>query len=222
MGRRRVAVGIVALVMSVGGTMAAPKPARADGLTMEERRRLATGNVIKRDLTFERDGSRYVGGVSYAIVQASPGAVMAALLDARAYRSILPLTLEAREVARRGHDRWVALRHGGRLGTAGYTVTIRHESSNLVRFWLDRRYPHEIDDAWGYFRVDPLPDGATLVSYGAALNLGFGVAQAFFEEKIRGYALEPPGLLARYVEDRERARYGERAAFLRRSSHTAN
>src|SRR5262245_62025534 len=105
--------------------------ASAEGLTADEQQRLAAGELVKRNVTFDRYGARYVGGIAYAIVQAPTEAVMNALRDVRTYRAILPLTIEARERKRDGSDRWVTMRHGGRLGTAAYTMHIRQESSRL-------------------------------------------------------------------------------------------
>jgi len=176
--------------------------ARADGLSADERARLARGEVVKREVTLDLDHGHYVGGVSYAIIQAAPESVIAALGDVAAYRSILPLTLEARQVDRRGAETWIALRHGGKLGSAAYTMRVRKESRTLIRFWLDPQRPHDVDDAWGYFRVQPFGDGATLLTYGAVVNLGFGITRLLFETRVRDLALNTPALVRRYVEDR--------------------
>src|SRR5262245_42186673 len=115
-------------ILALATSLAASGQASADSLTRDERARLEHGEVVKRELSMDLDRGHYVGGVSYAIVQAAPDAVMAALGDVSAYRAILPLTLEAREVDRHGADTFIALKHGGRLGSASYTMRVRKES----------------------------------------------------------------------------------------------
>jgi hypothetical protein len=127
-----------------------------------------------------------------------------------AYRSILPLTQEAREIKRGRREALVAMRHGGRLGSAAYTMIVRRVSRNEIRFWLDPSRPHDVDDAWGYFRVEPLSDGRSLLTYAAVVNLGFGVARMFFETRVRDIALGTPGLVKTYVESRVRRRDAQR------------
>ncbi len=194
----------VLIVMAFALALLAARRAAASGLTADEQRRLARGEVVRRHTTVELERGRYVGGVSYAIVEAPTAVVMAALSDVATYRTILPLTLEARQLRRRGRDSLVFFRHGGRLGTAAYVAHVRRESPRLVRFWLDPSFPHDFDDAWGYFRVTPLGARGTLVTYAALVNLGFGLTRLLFEEKVREHALGTPGLIRAFVEDRSR------------------
>jgi hypothetical protein len=182
-------------------TLLAAAPARADRLTPAELGALERGDVVKRAIDPDLPGGAHVGGLSYAVVQAPPEAVTRALLDVNTYRWILPLTVEAREVARAGSDRWVVIKHGGRFGSVEYTALVRPCADGTIRFWLDPEYPHEVDGAWGFFRVEPRADGKALLSYGAVVDLGDGIAGLFFKDKIRRYALETPRLVRRWVED---------------------
>jgi hypothetical protein len=184
----------------------APGPARADRLTDDELARLHAGEVVTRHVDADLGGSHYIGGLAYALVDAPPEAVMAALLDPASYVSILPLTLEAREVARADGDRFVFFRHGTSVVSGAYTCRIRAESQALVRFWMDPSAPHDFEDMWGYFRVEPAGAGKTLLTYAAVMDLGFGFLSLFFEEKVRGYALRAPALIRRFVESRSGAR----------------
>jgi carbon monoxide dehydrogenase subunit G len=179
-----------------------PASAEAAGLTSAERARLGRGEVVKREADLELAQGEYVGGVAYVVIQAPPEAVMAALTNVRAYRSIFPMAVGARQVGKRGHDTLIELRHAAKIGEVGYTVRVRQENRRLVRFWLDPSRPHDMDDAWGYFRVDPVGDGATLLTYAAAINLGTGLTRALFGERIREIALDTPTLVRRYVEQR--------------------
>jgi hypothetical protein len=185
--------------------LALPGTARADSLTPEERARLNEGHVVRRDLAFELGESRYVGGVAYAVIKAPMADVMAVLMDVTAYTKIFPLTAEAKDVGQRGGDRLIRLKHWTRFATASYTVHVRRESPGLVRFWMDASFPHDLEDCWGYFRMQPLSKDKTLLTYGAALNLGDGLTRMLFESLIQGYAMRPPELLRRHVEARPRS-----------------
>jgi len=181
------------LAVLAGGALVAASPlARADSLTPQERSRLASGDVIRRHVDFDTADGPYFGGISYGVIDASPAEVMRALLDVNTYRSILPLTLEAREVGRKGDNSLVFFRQGGRLGTASYTLLVRRESPSLLRFWLDPAFPHEIEDCWGYFRVQPFGAQKTLLTYAAVLRLELGFVRMFFSEKIRSFAMDTP------------------------------
>jgi hypothetical protein len=70
---------------------------------------------------------------------------------------------------------------------------------------MDASFPHDLKDAWGYFRLQPLSKARTLVTYGAALDLGDGLTRMLFEGLIQGHAMRPPELLRRHVESRPRS-----------------
>jgi carbon monoxide dehydrogenase subunit G len=197
----------LALAAAMIGLASAP-PARAEDapevapFSPAELAGLDHGDVVKRPLELDLPGGIHVAGLSYAVIAAPPAAVWSALLDARTYLAILPLTMEAREVDRRGDERWVVLRHGVRWASVAYTAhVVPTPEDGTVRFWLDPDRPHEVDDAWGFFRVEARSDGRTLLSYGAVVDLGHGFAGLFFKEKIRRHALETPRLLRRWVEE---------------------
>src|ERR1700690_3903999 len=58
------------LLASLAALVLAGKPARADGLSVPETERLLRGETIVRTQTLDRGGRHYVGGVSYAMVEA--------------------------------------------------------------------------------------------------------------------------------------------------------
>jgi hypothetical protein len=70
------------------------------------------------------------------------------------------------------------------------------EKGRFGRFWLDPSADNALEDAWGFIRLTPLPNGRTLVTYGLLFDLGSGVIRALFEGKIRKAALEYPRRLA--------------------------
>jgi hypothetical protein len=180
--------------------------AQADRLTAAEEKQLAQGEVVKRMFDVDLPQGDFVGGVGYVIISAPPAEVLAVLLEPSSYRHIFALTQEARLVAREADDFVIYLRQGGKKISGEYSVRARRETQSLVRFWLDPSRPHDIADCWGFFRIDPAPQGKTLLSYGALLHLEFGVMKLLFQEKIRTFALETPARLRAFVENKHTSR----------------
>lgn len=200
---------LLCALASVLAGVSLPHEAHAEKLSVDEEKRLARGEVVKR--TFEVDLPRgdYIGGLGYVIIAAPPAEIIDVLLTPSSYLHIFALTQEARLAAREGDDFIITLRQGGKKISGEYSVRARRETPSLVRFWLDPSRPHDIADCWGFFRLDPLPGGKTLLTYGALLHLEFGIMKLLFQEKIRGYALETPARLRAYVENRRTSRTSE-------------
>jgi len=177
-------------------------PARADALRPAERVRLARGETVVREQTIEQGDRRYVGGLTYTVLDASAAEVAGVLDDVGALERVLPRTKRARLVGTSGGDRLVELRQGNALMEAEYTIRVRRES-NESRFWLDPSRPHGIDDAWGFFRYEPFV-GATgeprvLLTYGVLVDVGPGIVRELFEERLRAALLSVPQLVRRHV-----------------------
>lgn len=184
------------------GALLPGREAAARELGEEEVRKLVHGEVVRVPLDLELAKGDYFGGISYAVIQASPAEVMGALIDPASYTSILPLTMEARVVGTSGIDTQVYFKHGGKLGSAAYVMLVRRESAGLLRFWLDPSQPHEIADCWGYFRVQPWGRRSCLLTYAGLIRLDFGFLK-LFTETIRRYTLGTPGLVRAYVRSRQ-------------------
>ena len=182
--------------------------ARADALTIEESGRLARGETVSRLQTTERNDHRYVGGVTYTVIDSSPDEMASLLDDVSSYRHLLPKTKSARLVGTKSGDALIELRQGNAVFETSYTVRVHREPSSgdasgrsaTVRFWLDPSQPHGIDDAWGFFRVDVLPEpGKVLLTYGVLVDMGEGIGRMLFEEKVRGLMLSVPQLVRGYL-----------------------
>lgn len=191
---------VLALIACALATPASPALADEGALTADETARLARGEIVVRSFEFERDSGDYVGGVAYIVVKAPVGAVMGTLMDVPAYQKFMPMTLDARISGVDGRDVWVYLRHGNSLGEAAYTVRARRDGARTLRFWIDGSKDRDIDDLWGYWRVQPLPGGQTLLTYAAALDVG-GILE-LLETRIRNYAINTPKKLRDLVEER--------------------
>jgi hypothetical protein len=200
----RAKVRLLALVVAV---VAATQVASAAGteLTEIEIADLEAGHMVVRPDDLDRDGRHYIGGVSYVMINAPAEQVIAVLDDVRAYREILPRTRALRWIGiGRNGDTIVELEQGNAIAHGKYVVRIHRDrdagrSSGIVRFSIDRRYPHDIDDANGFFQVESVGD-RTRLTYLVMVDLGGGFWGHIFEGRIRRAALSTPMLVKKYVE----------------------
>jgi hypothetical protein len=175
-------------------------------LTAHDREALTGGSMVSRPLRFQQDGGRYVGGVSYQVVDARPELVLAALSDVANWPRALPKTKSARLVDSKNGLSRVEVVQGSSLVDARYAVVLERADAETIRFWLDPSRPHDIRDVWGYFRVQAFPGGRSLITVGAALDLGDGLARALFEDKIVRMMLHAPRKIRAFVEPRAQTR----------------
>jgi hypothetical protein len=209
-----VARSIVAAVIACA-TLASAGVARAqtDALTRDEQTRLEHGQTVTRLETIEQDDRRFVGGVTYTLLDATAADMEPLFYDTEAYKRVLPRTREARLVGRNGPDTFIELHQGNAIVEAAYTLRIRpwpsppgDPASHEVRFWLDPTKPHAIRDAWGFFRYREVwtEGGAPkiLLTYGILVDLGPGIVRDLFEERVRVAMLGVPQLVKAYVSTR--------------------
>jgi hypothetical protein len=179
---------------------------RPGGLTAEQHRTLREGGRVEELLTLDRQGQRYVGGVSYALVRAEPRQVFDVINRLRTLSDILPQTRNTRILDRSGNRVRVELEQGNSMVSTTFTVFFQLEppegraDPHVVRFWLDPSAPHGIDDAWGFFRATRYDAQHSLVSVGALVNLGPGVIRMLFEQRIVRSILRMPKRIRETVE----------------------
>ena len=190
------------------GLLARAPAAHADALTSVEKERLGHGETVIREHTWEPGYSaRYIGGVTYTIVDASASETSNILEDVATFRRVLPRTKRVRLVSVEPNgDRLVELVQGTALVEAQYTLRVRnYPARREVRFWLETSRPHEIDDAFGYFRVEPLTGSGgeqrTLLTYAILVDIGPGIVRDLFEDRVRTALLSVPQLVRRYVAE---------------------
>jgi len=178
------------------------RPSHAHGFTASERDALLAGRTVSRPVRFARgeDGS-YIGGVSYQVVRASPSTVIAALASVESLPRALPRTESATLVSRSGRTATVELTQGKSPFLVTYSVKLEQaDTGNALRFWLDPRRPHDVRDVWGFVRVTPFGSGASLVTLAVALDIGPGIARAFFSDRIERMILRAPAKIREFVE----------------------
>jgi hypothetical protein len=182
--------------------------ARAEGLTPDESARLARRETVIREQTVERGEHRWVGGITYTVMDASAAEVAAVIDNVESLSRVLPRTKRARVVGTAsGGDQLLELVQGNALMEAEYTIRVRREPRE-ARFWLDPTRPHGIDDAWGFFRYEPFigPSGEerVLMTYGVLVDVGPGLVRDLFEERVRAALLSVPQLVRRQVAELRR------------------
>lgn len=192
----------LSLTLPAAAETAARPAAAASPFTDRERDALSGGLMVARALRFQHEGGRYVGGVSYQVVDARPELVLAVLSDVNNWPEALPRTKSARLLDSKDGLSRVELVQGSSLVDARYTVVLDRADAETIRFWLDPSAPHDIRDVWGFFRVRELPGGRSLITVGAALDLGDGLTRMLFEDKIASMLLRAPRQIRQFVEPR--------------------
>lgn len=176
---------------------------RVADLTAAEKRALLRGEVVTRPMRFSRGGASFVGGLSYAVVKASPHEVLDALSNAETLPEALPRTVSARLIGESGDVRTIELVQGRGAFTARYSIALSREpGGDTLRFALDRSRPHDIAAVSGFFRARALGDGKTLVTVAAAIDLGPGISRFFFEDRLERTILGAPHHIRQFVEPR--------------------
>ncbi len=169
-------------------------------LSPAESARVIQGLTVSRPLEFRHAGGSYIGGVAHQLVRAEVDQILETLLDVDQIPSALPLTHDARLVEQSAGALAVELVQGNALVRARYTICILRTEDNLVRFWLDKQRPHDIRDAWGYFRAIGFSEGQSLVTVAVALDLGSPLTRALLEKRVQRVALSSPAHLRDYLE----------------------
>ena len=192
-----VAIGLAALLPSV---------AHAEKLNSLESERLGRGETVIREQNLVRGDKQYVGGVTYTVIDANAAELAALFDDVDAYRKVLPKTKRANLLETHGDTRTIELVQGNAMVEATYAIIVQRQSANEYRFWVDPSRPHEIDDAWGFFRLEPFQtesgEAKVLLTYGVLVDVGPGIVRDLFEERVRAALLGVPQQVRRHVADR--------------------
>jgi len=185
------------------------RDARAQGLTQltqQEVARIERGETVARPQILDFEGHRYVGGVTYTIVDLATDELIALMDNESAYGHVLPRAKFVKRIRVDGPDVYMEVHHGNALIDAAYTMHLKQEpEQSRIRFWIDLSRPHDVGDAWGFFRYQALSaatPSATprlLLTYGALVDLGESILRSLYEEKVRVAMLSLPQRLRRYV-----------------------
>ena len=90
-----------------------------------------------------------------------------------------------------GDDPLVSITHGTALVQATYTIRVHREGPAREGSGSMRRCPHDIEDIWGFLRIEPVASqgddteqGQSLVSYGVMVDMGPGLLRDLFESRV--------------------------------------
>jgi hypothetical protein len=206
---RYVLVKLVVLA-SLAALVLPSRSARADGLSVPETERLMRGETVVRTQTLDRGGRHYVGGVSYAVLDADADEVALVFDNANAWRRVLPEIRSTRAVGTAGDDPLIEVTHGNAIVQATYTMRV-HREARGARFQLEPRRRHDIEDVWGFLRATPLADGRTILTYGVLIDMGPGLLRDLFEDRVRETAMTVPERIRNLMV--ERSATGRRASY---------
>jgi len=167
--------------------------------------RLETGQAVHRERELTRGDTRYLGTVSYQLVKARSSTILSAFSQPESLTELLPNTKQVRLIEAsdglqrvelvQGNDWWTRLHRvpGARIRPGG-------------AFLAGPIAPHDIDDAFGFFRAEPFDRGRTLMTVAVAVDIGSGWLRGLFASAVQTSILTTPGLIKRYTERLEAER----------------
>jgi ribosome-associated toxin RatA of RatAB toxin-antitoxin module len=184
--------------------------ASAVEFTPAQKARLAAGKTVRQRLPSSGEGGFY-GGTGYALVNATPEVIWAAIEDWKAYPKIYPKTVSVTEVSRKDGVSLIHMEMGHQLIRAEYYMSVERDPvKRMVSFKLVKNKPHDIEDTRGYWRLFPQSDGRTLVAYVVATQIPMGIINLISPElvaKIERALLGVPSDLKKWVEGPSGERY---------------
>jgi len=197
-------------IIAACALIAAAADAGAVEFTAAEKAKLSAGKTVKKRLPTSGESGFY-GGSGYALINASPEVVWAAIEDWGSYHKVFPKTVAVTEVSRKGDQSLIHMEMGHALIRAEYYMTVeRDRAKQMISFRLVKNRPHDIDDTRGYWRLFPQADGKTLVAYVVATQIPMGIINLISPDliaKIERNLLGVPNNLKAWVEGPHGNRY---------------
>jgi carbon monoxide dehydrogenase subunit G len=164
-----------------------------------ERALLVSGQVITKPVQFERGSSKYVGGLASGLVPAAPERVLQAIQEPDALLAMLPRTKRVTLVDASTSSRRLELLQGNSFVDATYTVKlVPSDKPGELTFQMDRSRHHDIDDVYGYFKVERFDDKRSLVTVAAAVDVGSDLTNLLFGKRVQEVILSTPYAMRDY------------------------
>ena len=183
--------------------------------TEKELENLQAGKTVKKPLSTSRQKGFY-GGTGFAIIDAPPEVIWAAIQDWNSYPEIFPRTVSTKKVAHKGDKSLIHMELGYKILKIQYSINVvPNPNKHTVSFNLVRNRPHDIENTHGYWRLFPQKDGRTLVAYAIAVQVPAGIVNFLgerMEAKLERYLLGLPKYLKKWVESPSGNRYREMVA----------
>jgi hypothetical protein len=187
-----------------------PGAASATSFSADEQSSLARGEVVRRPLDTNSNHEGYLGGTSFAVVDAPPDVVWRAMRDFASFPDIFPRTMGAEIISDRGSRKVVKMTQGTSfLAVSFYVLNSLDEAARKVSWEMIQDQPHDLDDTRGYGQVESYGEGQSLVTYVNVINIGQGVVLSLMAGAIQNGLLGAPGNLRDWVQGPNGARYSD-------------
>jgi ribosome-associated toxin RatA of RatAB toxin-antitoxin module len=178
--------------------------------TAEEKRDLSLGETIVR-LSPDCGKNGVYGGSGWAVINAPPAQVWAAIQDWDSYPEMFINTLETTELSRKNGNSLIRMRLGHPLIKITYHVQMNPNREKwTIAFSLVRSHKRDIDEINGSWRLFPMKGGKTLLLYVLKVSVPMGIVnvlpEAFKKMAVRG-VLGVPGGIKEWMEEKAGARY---------------
>lgn len=117
---------------------------------------------------------------------------------------VLPHVVSVENLGKDGSDALWRVEHALGFVRGGYVMRLRadwgKDGRHTIRFWIDKRFDRDVEDAWGYFHLEPLGLEQTRLDYSVHAVLLPGVVRWLFSKKIQWALMRVPDRAKRYVE----------------------
>jgi len=172
---------------------------------------LTNGGLVIHPLPGSGENS-VVAGTSFVLIDAPPEVVWRAIQDVPVWTHIFPNTSSSKVMAVSGGTKAVKMRVGNAIIKVGFYLTAVFDQEKMnFTFSLNKKKPHDIDEARGWMRLLPQPGGKTLVVFSALVRTPFGLLIKLMGNKVIGWIehrmLIAPKRLKEWVEGPNGVKY---------------
>ncbi len=173
----------------------------SDELTTEDKRQLASGELVMKQKNEQRGAYKLIGGQSWQIIDVPVDIAWQAIADLSGYKNFIPLATESDVKHQAGEEADLAIRQQWGPVDLRYVLqaTLEPERRAMV-FRVDHSKDHDIRAGWGFMRVRPFKGDRTLVSFGALVDIGDGVFVSVIRPAVRKNLLRIPYYFKRHLE----------------------
>lgn len=172
-----------------------------DQLTSEDKKLLASGELVMKLKNEQRGAYKLIGGQSWQIIDVPVEVAWEALANLAGYKNFIPLVTESDIKHQDGEEIDLAIRQEwGPIDVRYVLQTTLEANRHSMVFRVDHSQAHDIRAGWGFMRVRPYKGNRTLVSFGALVDIGDGVFVSIIRPAVRKDLLRIPFYFKRHVE----------------------
>jgi len=143
-------------------------------LAPDEVRKLEEGKVlVKKEVVREREEEATAEVMAMVVIPRPPEKVYRALFTFSRWPHFLPNLKAVKVIKTEGEALWLWHEVKVLFVSVEYTTIYHFDPERGVARWtLDRTLPHDIEDTEGFWRLEPLQGGRTLLIYNARVRVG--------------------------------------------------